>query len=138
MVVIMSFKLLIFYSLLGGSFCVDYVKKIYDSSLFYAAESRNYPEEPNVLFVTCRGGGFKVFNITDSAQFETVSQWTSEAAVEGQDRLGNLLIISELGVGPDGPFPNSNGPKLHLLDVSAPLPSAIEPFATVDLTPHVS
>ena len=131
-----------------------------ESNLSYAAESRNYPEDPDSLVVTARGGGFRVFNISGPGQFDPVAQWTTGAAVEGQDRKGDLLVVSELGLGPgSAPLPGSDGPKLHLFDfaggggggggaaaastttgAAAPsllLPAALEPFASVDLSPFI-
>ena len=78
---------------------VDYVRRISDPDLYYAAESRNYPEAPNTLFLTMRGGGVKVFDISEPAELKPLAQWTTDRAVEGQDRLGDLLVVAELGRG---------------------------------------
>lgn len=117
----------------------QHVARIVDPDLYYAAESRNYQEEPDTLFVTCRGGGLKVFNITSAVQFDAISQWITTAAVEGQDRIGDLLVVSELGRGPNGPFENSTGPKLHLFDLSNRpiIPDEMTPFSTIDLSPYI-
>lgn len=77
----------------------NYVRRISDSDLFYAAESRNYPETPDTLFVTMRGGGVKVFDISEPAELKGVAQWVTDKAVEGQDRVGDLLVVAELGRG---------------------------------------
>jgi hypothetical protein len=77
----------------------DYVRRISDPDLYYAAESRNYPEAPDTLFVTMRGGGVKVFDISEEAELKVVAQWVSECAVEGQDRIGDLMVVAELGRG---------------------------------------
>ena len=76
----------------------DYVR-LSDPDLYYAAESRNYPEDPDTLFVTMRGGGVKVFDISEPAQLKAVSQWHTDRAVEGQDRVGDLMVVAELGRG---------------------------------------
>jgi hypothetical protein len=77
-----------------------FVRRIADPDLYYAAESRNYPEAPNTLFVTKRGGGVKVFDISESTgELKTVSAWVTDRAVEGQDRVGDLLVVAELGRG---------------------------------------
>lgn len=76
-----------------------YVRRIEDADLYYAAESRNYPEDPNTLFVTMRGGGIKVFDITERAELKAISQWVTSRPVEGQDRSGDLMIVAELGRG---------------------------------------
>jgi len=113
---------------------LTFVKRIVDPEVYYAVESRNYPEAPDTLIVTCRGGGLKIFNTSSSNDLTTLSRWDSTLAVEGQDRRGNTLIVAELGVGPSGPFPGSQGPKLHVFDVSSPLPPDLEPIASVDLS----
>jgi len=76
-----------------------FVRRISDPDLYYAAESRNYPEAPNTLFVTMRGGGVKVFDISEPAELKTVAQWVTDQAVEGQDRVDDLLVVAELGRG---------------------------------------
>lgn len=115
---------------------LTFVNRVFDADLYYAAESRNYPEDSDTLFVTCRGGGMKVFDMMASpGELTAVARWSSTAAVEGQDRLGSHLVVSELGLGPGGPFPGSSGPKLHLFDVSSkPLPGDLTPVGSVDLS----
>ena len=105
--------------------------------LWYAAESRNYPEDPDTLFVTSRGKGLSAYNITNPGQFSKLSSWSTTKAVEGQDRSGSLMVVAELGLGPDGPFDNNAKPMLHLLDVSLPLAPELEPFVTLDLSPFI-
>ena len=109
--------------------------RISHSDLFYAAESRNYPEDPDTLFLTTRGRGLHMYNISGPAQFDKLSSWNTSKAVEGQDRVGSLMVVSELGVGPDGAFSESAGPALHLFDLSPPLTPQLSPFATLDLSP---
>ena len=110
-----------------------FIERISDPDLNYAAESRNYPEDPSTLFVTCRGGGFKVFDMESTpGKLEAIGRWNSSLAVEGQDRLGNWLVVSELGIGPSGPFPGSS-PKLHFFNVSLGL-DVFAPLASVDLS----
>ena len=112
---------------------LTFMKRIVDPEVYYAVESRNYPEAPDTLIVTCRGGGLKIFNTSSPNELTTLSRWDSALAVEGQDRRGNTLIVAELGLGPSGPLPGSQGPKLHVFDVSPPLPQALDPVASVDL-----
>jgi len=115
----------------------DYVRRIADPDLFYAAESRNYPEAPDTLFVTMRGGGVKVFDISEPAELKAVSQWKSDRPVEGQDRVGDLIVVAELGLGPNGAFDTSTGPALHLFQVQEPLQEIMAPFFSVDLSAHI-
>jgi len=120
-----------------GASSFTFIRRVVDQDLYYAAESRNYREDEDTLFVTTRGGGLKVFNISEPGQFSPLSRWETSAPVEGQDRLEKeWLVVAELGVGPDGPFPESTGPKLHFLDVAASpnLPERISPVASVDLS----
>jgi|AntAceMinimDraft_5_1070358.scaffolds.fasta_scaffold133325_2 hypothetical protein len=121
-------------ALVASTPLLTFVERVVDPDVYFAAESRNYPEAPDALFVTCRGGGFKVFNVSGPGQLTTLSRWASTLAVEGQDRRGDTLIVAEPGIGPAGPLPGSNGPKLHLFDVSQPLPLALNPVASVDLS----
>lgn len=76
-----------------------FIKRISDPDLYYATESRNYPESPNTLFVTMRGGGVKVFDISQPAELKVMSHWVTDRAVEGQDRFNDLLVVAELGRG---------------------------------------
>ena len=46
-----------------------------------------------------RGGGVKVFDISEPAELKTVAQWVTDQAVEGQDRVDDLLVVAELGRG---------------------------------------
>ena len=84
----------------------------------YAAESRNYPESPNTLYITNRNGGLAAVNITSAKQFDLLSIWENDFPIEGQDRLDNFLVVTELAKGPDGAYSTSTGPNLHLFDLS--------------------
>uniref|UniRef100_A0A7S2TM36 Methanethiol oxidase n=1 Tax=Lotharella oceanica TaxID=641309 RepID=A0A7S2TM36_9EUKA len=111
-----------------------------NTTLFnYAAESRGYPEEPDRVFVTCRGGGMTVIDLSTpgSNPPDVVARWETPWTVEGQDRMGELLVVSELGRGPAGPLPR--GPHLHLfrLPRDGAYGPALSPFGSVNLTSHI-
>uniref|UniRef100_A0A7S2RGE7 Uncharacterized protein n=1 Tax=Rhizochromulina marina TaxID=1034831 RepID=A0A7S2RGE7_9STRA len=115
-----------------------------DSTLDYAVESRAYPEAPQHLFVTCRGGGLVVLDTSSTTPTQplrppTIGRWDSDLAVEGQDRRGDLYVVAELGVGPNGPIPGSL-PRLHVFhNVTAQLEAGalLTPDEVVDLSPWI-
>eukprot|EP00466_Bigelowiella_natans_P006913 jgi/Bigna1/69952/fgenesh1_pg.10_\ len=107
----------------------------------YAAESRGYPEEPDRVFVTCRGGGMTVIDISTGGESESapdiIARWDVPWTVEGQDRMGELLVVSELGRGPDGAL--ERGPHLHLfrLPEDGNYGGLLSPFASMNLTSRI-
>ncbi|CAE8600505.1 unnamed protein product [Polarella glacialis] len=113
------------------------------TSLNYAVESRIYPEDPNLVFVTCRGGGLTVLRVTENESPAEVSvqfafRWETAAVVEGQDRLADLLVVAELGHFP-GFDRHSSGPQLHLFDLTdlGTLSSNLRPYASLSLSDHI-
>ena len=59
-----------------------------------------YPEAPDLLVVTNRGGGLSVWNTSQPAKPHCVHSWMGNGTgtrVEGQDRMGELLVIAQLG-----------------------------------------
>lgn len=79
----------------------------------------------------------KVFNISQG-EFTSIARWNTTAPVEGQDRLDDWLVVAELGTGPDGKFPTSNGPMLHLFDAgNIQFEVPIEPVASIELSQYI-
>ena len=64
----------------------------------YAVQSRIYPEDPDRLFVTTRGAGLAVLNISDRDSGRPVlsMQSLSNHSLEGQDRAGDTLVVVDL------------------------------------------
>jgi hypothetical protein len=64
----------------------------------YAVQSRIYPEDPDRLFVTTRGAGLAVLNISDRDSGRPVlcAQSLSNHSLEGQDRVGDTLVVVDL------------------------------------------
>jgi hypothetical protein len=76
------------------------------TTLAYPVESRTYPEAPDLLVVTNRGGGFSVWNTSEASSPRCVHYWrgfdgSTIASVEGQDRMDDLLVVAELGDKPN-------------------------------------
>eukprot|EP00041_Stephanoeca_diplocostata_P006407 m.83509 g.83509 ORF g.83509 m.83509 type:complete len:372 (+) comp16348_c0_seq2:177-1292(+) len=86
-----------------------------ETSLNYVANSYIYPEDPNTMVVTTRGtGGGKpaawkipgfrgtrhasvtIFDISDGAQPKIKAQWDAPSRVEGQDRHGDTLVVTNI------------------------------------------
>jgi hypothetical protein len=65
-----------------------------ETALDFVVKSRIYPEDPNSLFLTLRGGGVSVYDVTEPGQPKLVGRAAPEDDVEGQDRLGDLLVIA--------------------------------------------
>ena len=67
-------------------------------ALNYAVESRIYPEAPGLLWVTMRGGGISVYQIdADPIAPKLISRWGNGEHVEGQDRRGDVLVVTDEG-----------------------------------------
>lgn len=62
-------------------------------ALDHAVMSKIYPEDAGTMYVTLRGGGISVFDVSDPAQPTLRTRWSSEEDVEGQDRRGDLLVV---------------------------------------------
>ena len=70
----------------------------------YPVESRHYPESPDLLVVTNRQGGLSVWNTSDPARPIVQLYWPGNFSdhpiangIEGQDRMGDLLVVTHLG-----------------------------------------
>lgn len=59
----------------------------------HAAMSKIYPEDPSAMYVTLRGGGISVLDVSEPASPVLRTRWDSEEDVEGQDRRGDLLVV---------------------------------------------
>ena len=96
---------------------------INDRDLNYVVRSIIYPEDPNTLFLTLRGGGISTYDITNPANPELLTHWDEEPSrhVEGQDRLGNLLIVSDISRG-----------GLFLFDVTNPADLVLLSYLSLD------
>jgi hypothetical protein len=62
-------------------------------ALDHAVKSKIYPEDPSTMYVTLRGGGISVFDVSDAAAPALRTRWNSDEDVEGQDRHGDLLVV---------------------------------------------
>ena len=89
------------------------------AALKYAVQSRVYPEEPDRLFVTTRGAGLAVFNISDGVRPALHAQWGINHSLEGQDRVADTLVVVDLDLSALHVFTLSNG--LHPGHALAPV-----------------
>ncbi len=62
-------------------------------ALDHAVKSKIYPEDASTMYVTLRGGGISVFDVSDPAHPVLRTRWSSDEDVEGQDRRGDLLVV---------------------------------------------
>lgn len=62
-------------------------------ALDHVVKSKIYPEDSSTMYVTLRGGGVSVFDVSDAATPTLRTRWDSDEDVEGQDRRGNLLVV---------------------------------------------
>lgn len=62
-------------------------------ALDHAVKSKIYPEDRNTMYVTLRGGGISVFDVSNPAHPTLRTRWSSDEDVEGQDRRGGLLVV---------------------------------------------
>ncbi|MHC4390811.1 MAG: LVIVD repeat-containing protein [Planctomycetota bacterium] len=62
-------------------------------ALDYVVKSRIYPEAPDTLFLTLRGGGVSVYDLANPRRPRLVSRTCPQVDVEGQDRRGDLLVV---------------------------------------------
>ncbi|CAE7258430.1 unnamed protein product [Symbiodinium natans] len=89
------------------------------NAMNHPTEARIYPEAPDLVYVTKRGwvgctpqlcpqggeqgssvaAGLAVVNVSDPRAPAIVHLWHSSEAVEGQDRLGDLLVVASLAKG---------------------------------------
>ncbi|MFT4976564.1 MAG: hypothetical protein ACI8S6_002469 [Myxococcota bacterium] len=64
-------------------------------ALDHAVMSKIYAEDPDSMYVTLRGGGLSVFDVSDPSAPRLRSRWSEPVDVEGQDRRGDLLVVVE-------------------------------------------
>lgn len=83
----------------------------HDRDLNYVVRSIIYPEDPNTMFLTLRGGGISTYDVSDPANPKLLTHWDEVPCrrVEGQDRIENLLVVTDISRG-----------GLFLFDVSDP------------------
>ena len=72
--------------------------KVSSTALKYAVQSRVYPEEPERLVVTTRGAGLAIFNLSDAGRPALHAQWGANHSLEGQDRVGDTLVVVDLNL----------------------------------------
>jgi hypothetical protein len=63
------------------------------SALDFAVKAKIYPEDPGSMFVTLRGGGISVYDVSVRGAPRLRSRWDTATDVEGQDRRGDLLVV---------------------------------------------
>ncbi|RLA65387.1 MAG: hypothetical protein DRQ88_03445 [Epsilonproteobacteria bacterium] len=73
---------------------LNWLKTIKDPiNLNYVVKAEIYPEDPNTLFLTLRGGGITLLDIKNPSTPKLIQHWNEKNLdMEGQDRLGNLFI----------------------------------------------
>lgn len=62
-------------------------------ALDFVVQSKIYPEDPDSMFLTLRGGGVSVYDVSVPANPILRTRWHGSDDVEGQDRLGDLLVV---------------------------------------------
>ena len=81
-------------------------------ALKYAVQSRTYPENPEILFVTTRGAGLVAYNVSNGRQPRHLTGWGANHSVEGQDRVADTLVVVDIGLSGLYVF-NLRGPSLR-------------------------
>jgi len=73
----------------------------HDRDLNYVVRSIIYPEDPNTMFLTLRGGGISTYDVSDPANPKLLTHWDEVPCrnVEGQDRVENLLVVTDISRG---------------------------------------
>jgi hypothetical protein len=73
----------------------------HDRDLNYVVRSIIYPEDPNTMFLTLRGGGISTYDVSDPANPKLLTHWDEVPCrnVEGQDRIENLLVVTDISRG---------------------------------------
>jgi hypothetical protein len=64
-----------------------------DRALDFAVKAKIYPEDPDSMFVTLRGGGVSVYDVSAPDDPRLRTRWDTATDVEGQDRRGDLLVV---------------------------------------------
>lgn len=74
---------------------ITWIKTLKDDIDFnYVVKAEIYPEDPSTLFLTLRGGGVTLLDISSPENPTLIQHWDeNKLDVEGQDRLGNLFIL---------------------------------------------
>jgi hypothetical protein len=73
---------------------VSLVRVLHDArALDFAVKAKIYPEDPDSMFVTLRGGGISVYDVSARDAPKLRSRWDTAKDVEGQDRRGDLLVV---------------------------------------------
>jgi hypothetical protein len=73
---------------------VSLVRVLRDArALDFAVQAKIYPEDPDSMFVTLRGGGISVYDVSARDAPRLRSRWDTATDVEGQDRRGDLLAV---------------------------------------------
>jgi len=62
-------------------------------ALDFAVQAKIYPEDPDSMFVTLRGGGVSVYDVSTPDAPRLRCRWDTDTDVEGQDRRGDLLAV---------------------------------------------
>lgn len=105
----------------------------------YVVESRMYPEDPGRVYLTLRGGGITVLDVRSSAGASpppVVARWDTNWTIEGQDRRGGTLVVTELGRSPNETV--GRGPHLHLFRLGqGGLAHELSPFRSVNLSSYI-
>lgn len=73
----------------------------HDRDLNYVVRSIIYPEDPNTMFLTLRGGGISTYDVSDPPNPKLLTHWDEIPCrnVEGQDRIENLLVVTDISRG---------------------------------------
>ena len=76
---------------------ITWLRTIVDKrNLRYVVRSRIYPEDPNTLVLTMRGGGITLLDISKPYDPRLIQHWDEKKRrvdMEGQQREGNLLFV---------------------------------------------
>ncbi len=73
---------------------IKWLKTITDPHSFkYVVKAEIYPEDPNTMFLTMRGGGITILDISNPSSPRVHQRWNRvNLDMEGQDRKGNIFI----------------------------------------------
>lgn len=62
-------------------------------ALDFVVKSNIYSEDTSSMYLTLRGGGISVYDVSSPASPVLRARWDSAEDVEGQDRIGGLLVV---------------------------------------------
>ncbi|MBI95997.1 hypothetical protein CL656_02520 [bacterium] len=91
---------------------LNFINKITDTvNLNYVVKSVIYNSDPNILYLSLRGGGITTFDISNPKSPFILSHWDEEEkrVIEGQDRFDNFMVFADISRG-----------GIFLFDVSDP------------------